>query len=120
MPCEEREWTLEGRKCSKKSDDSAGITIKQCEKCYAVYRPAPACPYCGHVPETQHREVQEVEGELREIDPAELRRQQKREQGAAHTVEALTELRRKRGMKNPAGWARHVYNARVAKRMMRA
>jgi DNA repair protein RadD len=39
----------------------------------------------------------------------------RRQQGTAQTLEQLIEVGRRRGMKNPHGWARHVLAARQAK-----
>jgi hypothetical protein len=43
----------------------------------------------------------------------------RREQSQAQTVEDLIAIGKRRGMKNPRGWARHVMAARQAKRMRR-
>jgi hypothetical protein len=67
------------------------------------------CPDCGHefTPE-QRRELQTVEGELVEVQ----RREAKREQATASTLEDLIQIGTDRRMKNPRGWARHVLAAR--------
>ena len=39
-------------------------------------------------------------------------RERKREQGSAATLDELIAIGRRRNMKNPAGWARHVMAAR--------
>ena len=116
MPCEERAWTLAGSKHSKgASSDEPGLTIKQCPACFAVHKPAPRCPECGHVYEVKHRQVFAVDGELQELDLKQMQqRAARRQQGAARSLEALVQLGRQRGYKNPAAWARHVFNARVA------
>jgi superfamily II DNA or RNA helicase len=44
------------------------------------------------------------------------RREAKREQASAQTVEELIAIGKRRGMKNPTGWARHVMRGRLAKR----
>jgi hypothetical protein len=54
----------------------------------------------------------QVPGELVEIQ----RREAKREQATATTLEQLIDVGKRRGMKNPRGWARHVIEAREAKR----
>lgn len=46
-----------------------------------------------------------------------LRYPLKRERGGAQTMDDLIAIGRQRGMKNPAGWARHVWNARQARRV---
>lgn len=82
LPDDEREWSLEGRKKQKKkAADDAGPNIRHCEKCFAVFRAAPTCPVCGHEIEVKGREVEEVDGELLEVDPEEHR--QRRQQTAA-------------------------------------
>jgi hypothetical protein len=48
------------------------------------------------------------------------RREAKREQASATTIEDLIAIGKRRGMKNPAGWARHVMAARQAKGHWRA
>jgi DNA repair protein RadD len=53
-----------------------------------------------------------VDGELQEVTAVD----RKREQSRAHTIEELTAIGRRRNMKNPAGWARHVMAARIAPR----
>jgi hypothetical protein len=56
----------------------------------------------------ERRELQTVDGELVEVQRAEA----KREQATAATLEELIAIGRRRNMKNPAGWARHVMAAR--------
>lgn len=62
MPDEEHQWTLEGKKKYE-------ITpVKQCKKCYHVYRPAPKCPECGYVAPVKERKLKKpTEGELVEM-----------------------------------------------------
>lgn len=107
MPDEDREWDLKGQpKTTKSKNDEPAI--KQCEKCYHVYRPAPCCPNCGHAPEIRERKVDHKDGELIEI--TEIQRQKRQEVGQARTLEALLEVARRRGY-NPA-WAHRVHAAR--------
>jgi uncharacterized Zn finger protein (UPF0148 family) len=68
----------------------------------------PVCPDCGHEFTPERRELQTVEGELVEVQ----RREAKREQATASTIEDLIQIGTRRGMKNPRGWARHVLAAR--------
>lgn len=114
LPDEEREWGLKGR--DKKKKAGAAIDARQCPRCFALHRPAPVCPECGHVYEGQPREVEEVAGELREIDVQTERRVKTAEQFAAQTIEDLIALGKKRGYRNPDAWAAHVYSARVQDR----
>lgn len=115
LPDDPREWSLLGRERKKKSeaDVPAG---RQCEKCYAI-SPASAqrCRDCGAAFPVQSRKVEEVAGSLSEVEIARVRRQAAREQAAAKTLDDLIRLGESRAMKNPAGWARHVIEARAAK-----
>jgi hypothetical protein len=69
------------------------------------------CPDCGHQFTPERRELEHVDGELVEVQ----RREAKREQSRATTVEELIAIGKRRGMKNPRGWARHVMAARETK-----
>jgi hypothetical protein len=71
----------------------------------------PTCPDCGHQFAPERREIMQVPGELVEVQ----RREAKREQAKATTIEDLIQVGKRRGMKNPHGWARHVMAARQAK-----
>jgi len=114
MPDEQREWTLDGiAKGGAANDNEPDISVKQCEKCYAVYKPSPVCPSCGHIATTKERVLTETEGELKEVDPAEieaLRRKQKQEIGKARTLEELQKIAKERGYSK--GWAYHIHKAR--------
>jgi len=110
---EDREWTLEG---TPKKDRDKAPSVKVCPKCFAAMPSAkPQCPECGHEFVPERRELQTVDGELVEVDHQQLRREAKREQAQATTLEQLVELGRQRKMKNPRGWARYVLAARQAK-----
>jgi DNA repair protein RadD len=115
LPDDHREWSLDGapRSARSKSDDEPDVTVKQCEKCFAVFKPSLVCPQCGHVHAAKAREIRETEGELQEVDPALLRAQQKREVGQARTLEALIEVAKRRGYK--IGWAHQIWRARQSK-----
>lgn len=110
-PLEVHEWSLDGR--SKKARD-ASLSVKVCPACFAAMPSAkPKCPDCGHQFMAERRELEHVDGELQEVQFQ--RQERKREQGQAQTLEQLVDVGRRRGMKNPRGWARHVLAARQAK-----
>ena len=109
LPDDDHEWSLAGRKPSRKASTDP---INQCPKCYFVHKPAPACPKCGYEYPVKKRELIKVGGDLVAItseDVAAIR-----ERAETSYVEVV-KLGRKRGYKNPEGWARHVVNANVAK-----
>ena len=99
-PDADRTWTLDQRKSKK---DKA-VKIRICPKCFAVYEPAPKCPYCGYQNSEgggRNTAPEEVDGEL-----VEYTQQQKTERrievAKALTFEDLEKIARKRGYK--AGW----------------
>jgi DNA repair protein RadD len=116
LPDEPREWSLEARE-RKRGGKSVepNFAIRQCPRCYTAHRPAPACPSCSHVYEQAGRNVEQIDGELAEIDPAIARRAKAREQARAETLDQLIALARARGYKNPEKWAGYVWTARQAK-----
>lgn len=117
LPDDPREWTLDGEVKTKKK--SEGEAVRICPSCFAAYAPAPVCPVCGLVHTPMGRKVDEVEGELVEINPEEDRRkraeQAKFEQARAETLDDLIRLATARGYKSPEKWAAHVWTGREAK-----
>lgn len=117
LPDEEREWSLEGR--AKKDRE---VEVAQCSECFASHDPAPKCPECGHVYPVlergeagEGRVLDEVEGELEEIDVEALRAQRRNEQGKAKSLDDLVSLATARNYRSPEKWAAHIYSARQAK-----
>ncbi len=107
------EWTLEGSKSKKKRKIEPDVLIKQCPKCYAVYQSIlPSCPNCGERAIVKPRVLETVEGELVEIERAQIKQKQKKEQGSARELVDLVKLGISRKMKDPAGWSAHIYSAR--------
>ena len=111
-PCDEREWSLSGTKKKKKTkDDEPTVMATECESCYRVYRPTlGACPSCGFVKTAKSREIEIIEGDLIEIERAELKKAMKKEVGRARTYDELLKLEKERGYKK--GWAWHRFNSR--------
>ena len=93
FPDDDREWSLEGTKKAKRGEDEPPApATKTCPKCYAIHRPAPECPVCGEIYEVQARQIEEVAGELAEVTKdamAEIRAQQRKQQGRARDLDAL-------------------------------
>lgn len=113
FPDDEREWSLDGSETSQRKKDDEDIKVKQCQHCYAVFRPGPSnCPSCGEALTGEARKIEVVDVDLVEIDIESMRREQKREQGSARTLADLVALGMRRGQKRPAEWAAHVYAAR--------
>jgi DNA repair protein RadD len=108
LPDDDRVWTLEGRK-RRKTDPDPDLAIRQCPSCYTVHKPAPSCPSCGHVYPVKSRILEQVDGELAEIQSTAAKQEQK----AAKSLEDLRRIAAARGYK--PSWADHVHKARLAK-----
>lgn len=114
------EWSLEeGIKLPKRMDDQGNYTLRTCPNCYRAFKTAPICPFCGEEYPLSAREIKAHEEiELKRISTeeaermAEIRKNQRREQGKARSFEELVEIGRKRQMRNPAGWAYYVMKGR--------
>lgn len=118
LPDDPREWSLAGR--AKKARETDKVPVKQCPLCFATVSAAVTlCRHCGYKFEVQSREIEQVDGELSEIDVERQRRDRKQEQAQAGTVEDLIRIGTLRGYKNPAKWASHVFGARQAKQAAR-
>jgi superfamily II DNA or RNA helicase len=114
LPQDPREWTLDAK---PKRAGAPAPAVRECPSCFACHPPAPVCPACGHQyqRDTVASGPTQVDGLLVEVDEAALRRERNREQAGAQTLEQLIEIGRRRGMKHPQGWARHVLAARQRK-----
>lgn len=118
LPDDEREWSLDGAARKKNGGGHVSVSVRICPKCFAGQPSTlPSCKFCGHIFEIQSRRVEEVDGELVEIDPALLRREKAREQGQAQTIDDLARIGIARGYKKPWQWAAYVFKARQAKRL---
>ncbi len=115
LPQDDREWSLDGDPGKGKSGKRAEpvARVQQCPRCYVVHPPAPRCNQCGHVYAPDEIMPEQVDGELREIDPAEIARMKadrRRKQGQAQTLAELQEYGKQMGYK--PGWAKHVWENR--------
>ncbi len=117
LPTDHRDWTLaavEKRKGAKKSE----VPVKTCPVCFATVPSIVTDCACGHHFEPVAREIEEVDGELKEVTAeakAQAVKARKMEQGRSQTEADLIRIGRARGMKRPELWARHVLRARAAK-----
>jgi superfamily II DNA or RNA helicase len=117
LPDDERTWTLEGR---KKGDQKAEVSVAVCKSCFATYRAVlRACPECGAVrpvPDAVPKALTVGDGELVEVDPAELRRSRQKQEHSCRTVEELIDLGRERGYAKPEAWGSMLWTLRERKR----
>jgi superfamily II DNA or RNA helicase len=112
FPDDHRDWSLDDRLKRSRAAGAAAPTVRTCQVCFAAFPPQPACPCCGTpVPIQPARQLRQVAGELKELQ-REAVRQRVQERKKARTYSELIQVGIARGMKNPVGWARHVYLAR--------
>jgi len=109
LPTEPREWSLEG-KASRQNGERA-LSIRVCPRCFcSMPSGRPVCSECGYEFQPERRTITTVEGELVEVEARQ--REKRREQAQAATLDELIAIGKRRQMKNPHGWARHVMAAR--------
>jgi superfamily II DNA or RNA helicase len=118
LPDDPREWSLLGRgarKAKGKAEDD--VAIRQCPSCFAISPAAAAkCRECGAAFPIKARTIEEVAGTLSEVEVMRAKREAKKEQAAAQTLEDLIRLGQSRGYKNAVGWAKHLFSARAGRR----
>lgn len=103
LPCQVRDWSLEDRKKRGSREESERtVAVRQCDQCYFCHPPAPVCPSCGFVYPIVGREIDEVEGELSEVQIEQQRKQARQEVGKAKTIAELKAIAAARGY--APGW----------------
>lgn len=98
LPDEDREWSLASKKRTKK-DMEKTVVIKQCPECFAAHDPGPICPECGFVYPVRSRELEEADGDLKEITAVE-KKAKRMAVGQCKTIADLKEIASERGYKS--------------------
>lgn len=106
LPCEDREWTLSDREKKTGNDGEKTMPVRQCSQCYHCHRPAPVCPNCGYEYPIQAREIEEVDGELSEIEIDRAKKVARVEVGKAKTIDDLWRIQKERNYK--PGWVHQM------------
>jgi superfamily II DNA or RNA helicase len=120
LPTDNHEWSLSQTVDKRKQhNDDGTLSIRQCSECFRCFKTAPKCPYCGYEYQVKGRELKAIQDvELKQIQAVEKEEQEKqrkdnrREQGMCKTYQELYELAKKRGYKNPSGWAYFIMKGR--------
>lgn len=111
LPDEFRNWTLE--KSVDKKMKAQVPTVRTCPKCFAMHRPQPKCPVCGHEYEVSGRMVDHVDGELEQVSGG-------TEADYLVDLERRFHILRKVGERcklvDPSQWALSVVAAELARR----
>ena len=115
MPTEPRTYDLKPSKI-RNATREPDVIVRECKKCLRVYRGnGPVCPYCGfNNGKTKQQIEYDEKMELERITEVE-RKKARMEVGMCKDLEALIELGKKRGYKNPKYWALMILNARSSK-----
>jgi superfamily II DNA or RNA helicase len=112
FPDDPHDWSLDDRLKRSRAGGPAAPSVRTCEQCFAAFSPQPQCPVCGAAcAPTPARQIKQVDGELKELK-REAVRQRTAERKRARSLQDLIYIGQARGMKNPVGWAKHVYFAR--------
>ena len=120
MPTESHNWSLSQPLLKRKEFNSDGtLSIRQCENCFRCFKTVPKCPYCGYEYKVKGRELKAIKDvELKKIETIQKEEQEKQkkaarmEQGSCKSYQELYELAKKRGYKNPSGWAYFIMKGR--------
>ena len=119
MPDADIVWSLtEAPKKPKRLSTDGSFTIRSCPECFRVFPGTmKECPFCGAVYPLKPREIKAHKDiELREITAQEAlqaeqkRKELRREQGRAKSLQELLRIARERGYKPQ--WAYMVYRSR--------
>ena len=119
---DDREWTLANGYVQGRGGKGEKVdTVRTCTACFAMHKPSPTCPVCGHVYPVKPRTVKHVDGDLtlmaREGEP----KPDTAEGLMQNKFRVLTSIARKRGYKNPTQWAFNVIcgqeAAKIAKKV---
>lgn len=103
MPDDYIEWTLKDRDRKEGGErQEQEVKARTCPQCWFTSRPTSGCPNCGFVHPVQSREIEEVEGELAEIERGIERKEKRMEVGMAKTMADLQRIAKERNYK--PGW----------------
>lgn len=111
LPDEDRVWTLE--KSVDRKTRSQVPTVRTCHKCFAMHRPQPKCPVCGHEYEVSGRMVDHVDGELEQVSGGTEADYLVDLERRFHILRKVGERRK---LVDPSQWALSVVAAELARR----
>lgn len=105
MPDDPRKWSLSAPMKARNPNGAKDVLCRQCNNCLRTYPGLNRiCPFCGFDNGKTRREIEQD----RKADLALIKAVQRDERRNARSFDELVELGRKRGYKNPRGWAWHI------------
>lgn len=109
LPDDDKEWKLTYEK-QKRNNNNQSIAIRQCLKCFKVYKGSNAiCPYCGNNNgKTKEQIKQEEQAELERIQKVE-KYQRKNEIYNCKTYGELVAYAKNKGYKSPRSVGHIIY-----------
>jgi superfamily II DNA or RNA helicase len=120
LPDEEQDWTLNGKPKRKRGTRVVEPVqaVRQCDGCYAVFKPASHCPKCGKEQFAGGRKISEVDGELEKMNAEKIAAERKKralriEIAMATSMDELRQIALREGY--ATGWAYHKWHARKRK-----
>jgi superfamily II DNA or RNA helicase len=114
---EHREWELTTEKARKKKDGEAAPAVRTCPSCYAMHRPSPECPKCGHVYKINSRKIEQRDGDLVQISRADDAKKAASVTDINRRYEVLVNIGRSRGYAHPDKWAFNVICGQESSRL---
>lgn len=111
FPDDDRQWTLEGNRQTKKERAESVPRAVRCPECFTVQRPSIECKKCGHQFSTTPRVIREIPGKLKKLDVEKQRL--RRSQAQANDLESLMDIG------NSEARARKILEAREKKSELR-
>lgn len=117
LPTDKQEYTLTGKKKCDNKNAEPEVHARQCNQCFKTYSgTSPICPYCGFNNGKTRAEIkQDEKAELERIETIK-KFEKKKEVAKAKSLEALIEIGKERGYKNPTYWAKMIINSRESKK----
>lgn len=116
---EHREWQLTADRARKATNAEAAPAVRSCPSCFAMHRPSPVCPKCGHIYQVKSRKVEQRDGELVQISRADDAKRAAEVSDLERRYSILKNIGRNRGYSHPDKWAFNVIcgqeSARLAK-----
>lgn len=115
---DERDWSLaDGFVANRGKSGEKVVSVRTCTACFAVHKPTPTCPMCGHIYPITARKVKHVDGDLVETRRDGEAANETAEDMMQKKFRVLTSVARKRGYNNPTQWAFNVICGQEASRL---